>query len=64
MANLEYDIPVSPSTIFRIASESKQFTDYCIVLLAQQGKLSLDDDIRKYLPELPYTDKESKKTEF
>ncbi len=53
MANLEYDIPISPSSIFHIASESKQFTDYCIVLLAQQGKLSLDDDIRKYLPELP-----------
>jgi CubicO group peptidase (beta-lactamase class C family) len=53
MANLEYDIPIGPSTIFHIASESKQFTAFCIVLLAQQGKLSLDDDIRKYLPELP-----------
>lgn len=53
MANLEYDIPVGPSTIFHIASESKQFTAYCIVLLAQQGKLSLDDDIRKYLPDVP-----------
>jgi CubicO group peptidase (beta-lactamase class C family) len=53
MANLEYDIPIRPSTIFHIASESKQFTDFCIVLLARQGKLSLDDDIRKYLPEIP-----------
>ena len=53
MANLEYDIPIRPSTIFHIASESKQFTDFCIVLLAQQGKLSLDDDIRKWLPEVP-----------
>lgn len=53
MANLEYDIPIGPSTIFHIASESNQFTAFCIVLLAQQGKLSLDDDIRKYLPELP-----------
>jgi len=52
MANLEYDITIGPSTIFHIASESKQFTAFCIVLLAQQGKLSLDDDIRKYLPEL------------
>ncbi|MBN2366856.1 MAG: serine hydrolase, partial [Calditrichaeota bacterium] len=46
MANLEYSVPIRPSTIFHIASESKQFTDFCIVLLAQQGKLSLDDDIR------------------
>jgi len=53
MSNLEHDIPINSSTIFHIASESKQFTDFCIVLLAQQGKLSLNDDIRKYLPELP-----------
>lgn len=53
MGNLEYDKPNAPSTIFHIASESKQFTAFCIVLLAQEGKLSLDDDIRKYLPEIP-----------
>jgi CubicO group peptidase (beta-lactamase class C family) len=53
MANLEYDIPIRPSTIFHIASISKQFTDFCIVLLAQRGQLSLDDDIRKWLPEVP-----------
>lgn len=53
MANLEYNIPIQPSTIFHIASESKQFTNFCIVLLAQRGLLSLDDDIRKYLPDLP-----------
>ena len=53
MANLEYGIPITPSSIFHIASESKQFTNYCIVLLAREGKLSLEDDIRKYLPELP-----------
>jgi CubicO group peptidase (beta-lactamase class C family) len=52
MANLEYNIPISPTTIFEIASTSKQFTAMSIALLARQGKLSLDDDIRKYLPEM------------
>ncbi|MCF0065545.1 serine hydrolase [Dyadobacter chenwenxiniae] len=42
-----------PETIFHVASVSKQFTAYAVVLLAQQGKLSLDDDIRKYIPEVP-----------
>jgi CubicO group peptidase (beta-lactamase class C family) len=53
MANLEYDVPITPSSIFHIASESKQFTAFCIVLLAKEGKLSLDDDIRKHLPYIP-----------
>jgi CubicO group peptidase (beta-lactamase class C family) len=53
MANLEYDIPVSPSTVFHIASVSKQFTVFAALLLEKQGKLSLDDDIRKYIPEVP-----------
>lgn len=53
MANLEYDIPISPSSIFHIASVSKQFTVFSILLLEEQGKLSLDDDIRKYIPEVP-----------
>ncbi|MGK0448825.1 MAG: CubicO group peptidase (beta-lactamase class C family), partial [Polaribacter sp.] len=52
-ANLEYDIPITPSTIFHIASVSKQFTVFSILLLEKQGKLSLDDDIRKYIPEVP-----------
>jgi CubicO group peptidase (beta-lactamase class C family) len=52
-ANLEYDVPITPSTVFHVASVSKQFTAFAIALLAQQGKLSLDDDIRKYLPEMP-----------
>jgi CubicO group peptidase (beta-lactamase class C family) len=51
-ANLEYDIPNTPSTPFHIASVSKQFTAFAIHLLAREGKLSLDDDVRKYLPEL------------
>src|SRR5215216_2749719 len=53
MANLEYNIPISPTSIFSIASTSKQFTAMSIALLARQGKLSLDDDIRTYLPEMP-----------
>lgn len=53
MANLEYDIPNSPQTIFHMASVSKQFTAYAIVLLARQGRLNMDDDIHKYLPWVP-----------
>lgn len=53
MANLEYDIPIGPSTIFHIASVSKQFTVFSILLLEDWGLLSLDDDIRKHIPEVP-----------
>jgi CubicO group peptidase (beta-lactamase class C family) len=53
MANLEYGIRITPETIFHMASVSKQFTAYAIVLLAKQGKLNLDDDVRKYLPWFP-----------
>jgi CubicO group peptidase (beta-lactamase class C family) len=53
IANLEYDIPINPSSIFHIASVSKQFTVFSILLLEKQGKLSLDDDIRKYISEVP-----------
>ncbi len=55
MANLEYSIPNTPGTIYHMASVSKQFTAYAIVLLASQGKLSLDDDIHKYLSSLTAT---------
>ncbi|MGB3862244.1 MAG: serine hydrolase, partial [Candidatus Aminicenantaceae bacterium] len=51
-ANLEYNIPITPQTVFRVGSVSKQFTAMCIALLAEQGKLSLDDDIRQHLPEM------------
>ena len=52
-ANLEYDIPVDPAkTVFPLCSTSKQFTVFAIMLLAEAGKLSLDHDIQKYLPEL------------
>ena len=52
-ANLEYDVPIIPSTVFHVASVSKQFTAFAVALLADRGELSLDDDIRKHLPELP-----------
>jgi CubicO group peptidase (beta-lactamase class C family) len=51
-ADLESDRKITPTTIFHVASVSKQFTAFVIAMLADQGKLSLDDDIRKYLPEL------------
>jgi CubicO group peptidase (beta-lactamase class C family) len=53
MANLNDDVPITPETVFHVASISKQFTAASILLLAQQGKLSLDDDVHKYIPELP-----------
>jgi CubicO group peptidase (beta-lactamase class C family) len=53
MANLEHDVPISPSSIFHVASVSKQFTAAAIMLLARDGRLSLEDDIRTYVPELP-----------
>lgn len=52
-ANLEYEIPISASTIFHVASIAKQFTAFSILLLEKEGKLSLDDDIKKYIPEVP-----------
>jgi CubicO group peptidase (beta-lactamase class C family) len=53
MANLEYDIPISPNSVFDIASNSKQFTAMCIALLARQNLLTLDDELQKYIPEIP-----------
>ncbi|GAB5527001.1 MAG: hypothetical protein Roseis2KO_48730 [Roseivirga sp.] len=52
-ANLEYDFPVRTNTPFHVASVAKQFTAFSILLLEAEGKLSLQDDIRKYIPELP-----------
>jgi CubicO group peptidase (beta-lactamase class C family) len=52
LANIEQEVRNSPTTVFHIASVSKQFTAFAIHLLTREGKLSLDDDIRKYLPEL------------
>ena len=52
LASLDYGIPITPSTVFHVASVSKQFTAFAITLLAQQGKLAVDDELRKYLPEI------------
>lgn len=52
-ADLEWNIPNTPETIFENGSVSKQFTAGAIVLLALDGELSLEDDVRKYIPELP-----------
>jgi CubicO group peptidase (beta-lactamase class C family) len=53
LANLEYDIPIETNSIFHIASISKQVTAFAILLLEEEGKLSMDDDVRSYLPEVP-----------
>ena len=52
-ANLEYAVPITDSTIFESGSVAKQFTAAAIVLLAQDGKLRLDEDIRRFVPEVP-----------
>src|SRR5205823_3589706 len=53
MADLEHDVPIVPDTIFEAGSVSKQFTAASVLLLAREGKLSLDDSAKKYIPELP-----------
>ena len=53
MANLDYDIPNSPRLIYYVGSDSKQFTAASIALLVLDGKISLSDDVRKYVPEMP-----------
>ena len=53
MAELEWAVPIAPTTVFNIGSTSKQFVAASIVLLSERGKLSLDDHVRKYVPELP-----------
>jgi CubicO group peptidase (beta-lactamase class C family) len=52
-ANLEDSVPITPQTVFDVGSVSKQFTAASILLLEKQEKLKLDDDVRKYVPELP-----------
>ena len=59
-SNLEYNVPISDNTIFHLASVSKQFTAFAIYLLESKGLLSIEDDIRKYLPELPQYEYEIK----
>jgi len=53
LANIEEDVPITPQTVFDIGSTSKQFTAASILLLEKDGKLSVNDEVRKYIPELP-----------
>jgi len=53
LADMEFNVPNTPQTIFESGSVAKQFTAAAIVLLQQDGKLSLDDPVKKYIPELP-----------
>jgi CubicO group peptidase (beta-lactamase class C family) len=52
-AQLEHGAPITPATIFHVASVTKQFTTFAVALLASRGALSLDDDVRDHIPELP-----------
>lgn len=53
MANLDYEIPITSTSVFDIASVSKQFAGMAIAMLVEEGKIALTDDIRKYIPSLP-----------
>src|SRR6202035_3511242 len=53
LANIEQRVPITPRSVFDIGSTSKQFSAASILLLEKQGKLSVNDDVRKHIPELP-----------
>ncbi|MEM8510632.1 MAG: serine hydrolase domain-containing protein, partial [Bacteroidota bacterium] len=53
LADYENQVPISTSTVFDIASVSKQFVGYAIAVLEKEGKLTLNDDVRNYIPEFP-----------
>jgi CubicO group peptidase (beta-lactamase class C family) len=53
LASLEYGLPITPQTTFNAGSIAKQFTATAILMLAAEGKLSIDDGIHRYVPELP-----------
>jgi CubicO group peptidase (beta-lactamase class C family) len=53
MADLERNVPLSPASVFDLASTSKQFVAMCILLLAGEGRLTLDDSLRQHIPEMP-----------
>lgn len=53
MANLEHGVPISPETVFEVGSVTKQFTAAAILMLQERGKLSVQDDITKHLPDFP-----------
>ena len=52
-ANLDLSVAITPASVMHVASVSKQFTAISIAMLAHEGKLSLEDDVRRYVPELP-----------
>jgi CubicO group peptidase (beta-lactamase class C family) len=52
-ADLEHAVPIDPATVFEAGSVSKQFTAASVLILIEQGKLAFDDDVHKYIPELP-----------
>ena len=53
MAELELGVPVAPDMVFRVGSVTKEFTAACVLKLAEEGRLALDDPVGKYLPEFP-----------
>src|SRR5215510_7727535 len=53
LANVEHQVPVKPATIFQSGSMGKQFTAAAVMILAQENKLSLDDRVSKYFPDIP-----------
>jgi CubicO group peptidase (beta-lactamase class C family) len=53
LANIEENVPITPQSVFDVASLSKQFIAMSILFLEKHGKLRLDDDVRRYIPELP-----------
>src|SRR5271170_6042288 len=55
LANVELDVPVKPETIFQSGSTGKQFVSCAIMMLVEEGKISLDDSITKFFPEAPAT---------
>src|SRR5207247_8814528 len=53
LADLEHDVPITPASVFYVGSLSKQFTAFAVTLAVADGKLSIDDDVSKWIPELP-----------
>jgi CubicO group peptidase (beta-lactamase class C family) len=53
LADVEHNVPITPTTMFNLASVAKQFTAFAILLLEKGGQVNLEDDIHKYLPHLP-----------
>lgn len=53
LANMELEVPINEKSVFEVGSITKQFTSVSILMLEEQGKLSLDDDITKYIPDYP-----------